>query len=168
VAEWLEVSVPAVKSALHRARATLSRHYPGRSVPADAPDAARLAAEVRGQLARYVEAWEAADVAAFTALLKAEATFSMPPIPAWYQGRETIGALVARTIFAGPARGRWRLLPTRANTQPAFGLYRLDPATGRHQAYGVQVLTLAGREIADVITFRGPALLAHFNLPALL
>ncbi len=159
VAGLLDLSVPAVKSALHRARMTLGREY---ETPADA---AELDEAQRAQLDRYVRAWETADVDGLAALLTAEATFSMPPIPAWYRGRDTVRALVAKTLFAGPARGRWRLRPTRANGQPAFGLYRIDPGAGLYRAYGVQVVTLDGREVADVITFRVPALFARFGLP---
>ena len=101
------------------------------------------------------------------ALLKEDATFAMPPIPAWYRGRATIGGLVAKTVFGGDVQGRWRLQPTRANGQPAFGLYRLGEQDGArvYQAYGIQVLTVAGVQIADIITFRVPALFPKFGLP---
>lgn len=163
VAEALEQSVPSVKSALHRARATLARQYPeaNRAAPPPPPDAA-----VHSLLTRYVRAWETADVDGLVALLKAEVTFSMPPIPSWYAGRATVAGLVAKTVFAGPAAGRWRLTPTPApaNGQPGFGLYRRNDA-GQYEAYGIQVVTLAGEEIADITTFRDPRLLAHFGLP---
>lgn len=165
VAALLEQSVPAVKSALHRARVTMSQHYQRSS--AEAPSAAMLGAPELALLERYVRAWETADVDGLAALLKADATFSMPPIPVWYHGRDTIRTLVGRTIFAGPAQGRWRLRPTRANGQPAFGLYQVDSAANVHRAYGLQVVTLAAGEVADVITFRVPALLGWFGLPAM-
>ena len=88
----------------------------------------------------------------------------MPPIPAWYRGRATIGGLVGKTIFRGDASGRWRLLPTRANGQPAFGLYRIDEQ-GSYSAYGIQVVTFDGAFIADIITFRNTGLFAFFGLP---
>jgi RNA polymerase sigma-70 factor (ECF subfamily) len=72
---------------------------------------------------------------------------------------------VARTVFGGPARGRWRLWPTRANGQPAYGLYRRDEAAGVYAFYGLQVVTLAGGAVADITTFRNPALAAFFALP---
>jgi RNA polymerase sigma-70 factor (ECF subfamily) len=117
------------------------------------------------QLANYVAAWESGDVEGFVQMLKADATFSMPPIPAWYRGRETVRTLVARTIFGGDARGRWRLLPTRANGQPAFAIYRQTETPGVHRAYAVQVLTLSGASIGEVITFRSAALVAQFGFP---
>lgn len=162
VADLLDTSVPAVKSALHRARATLAAHDLTDRLD-DAVSALDTGAQQR--LAAYVRAWEQADVDGLMALLTEDATFSMPPIPSWYAGRSVVVALVAKTIFAGDAVGRWRLLPTRANRQIAFGLYRLDPDAGVYRAYGVQVLTFAARDIADITTFRDPALVPRFNLP---
>jgi RNA polymerase sigma-70 factor (ECF subfamily) len=122
-------------------------------------DAAR-----QSQLEAYVRAWQTADINGLMALLREDATFSMPPIPAWYQGRETIGGLVGKTIFAGSANGRWRLIPTRANGQVAFGLYRLTE--GVYTPYAIQVLTFANDgPIADIITFRSPGLAKAFGLP---
>jgi RNA polymerase sigma-70 factor (ECF subfamily) len=159
VAQALDISVPAVKSALHRARTTLDSQDYASAQPVFPLDAAR-----QTQLDDYVRAWENADVPALLRLLKEDATFSMPPIPSWYRGRDTIGELTSRTIFSGQARGRWRLLPTRANHQIAFGLYR-QGEQGGYEGYGIQVLTFADRQIADITTFRDPALLPLFNLP---
>jgi RNA polymerase sigma-70 factor, ECF subfamily len=161
VAEFLGMTVPAAKSALHRARATLANHATsGKTASTHVADS-----EVRRQLDAYVVAWETADAEALSALLKADATFSMPPIPAWYRGADTIRALVSMTIFSGEARGRWRLLPTRANGQPAFGLYRRDGPGSDYNAYGIQVVTVEDQQIADITTFRNPALVGHFKLP---
>jgi RNA polymerase sigma-70 factor, ECF subfamily len=165
VAELLDMTVSAVKSALHRARTTLASHD---YAPDTEPDAARVLNEVsQAQLEDYVRAWETADVDALLRLLKDDATFSMPPIPSWYRGRETIGGLTAKTVFSGQANGRWRLLPTRANGQTAFGLYR-QTEYGGYAAYGIQVLTFDRNLIADIITFRSPDLFPHFKLPATL
>jgi RNA polymerase sigma-70 factor, ECF subfamily len=166
VADALGLTVPAVKSVLHRARTTLNNHSGTIQIenPAIHPgDQAR-----QRQLDRYVRAWETADVNALLVLLKAEATFSMPPIPSWYCGREAIGALVSKTIFSGESRGRWRLYPTHANGQPAFGVYRRDQADHGYCAYGIQVVTFDGEQIADIITFRNPSLIGYFNLPTTL
>lgn len=157
VAALLDMTVPAVKSALHRARATLAAH-----TPADTP--ARLDTLQQQQLADYVRAWEQADIDALLKLLTTDATFSMPPIPAWYRGHAEIRALAGQTIFRGPAAGRWHLCPTAANQQPAFGLYRRADDT-HYQAYGIQVLTVTASQISDIITFRYPGLFAAFGLP---
>jgi RNA polymerase sigma-70 factor (ECF subfamily) len=71
------------------------------------------------------------------------------------------------TVFSGEAYGRWHLLPTRANCQPAFGLYRQVEQNVYH-AYGIQVLTFQGSLIADITTFRNPALFPHFKLASTL
>jgi RNA polymerase sigma-70 factor (ECF subfamily) len=163
VAEALGQTVPSVKSALHRARTTLANHKLSAQLEAarrHPPDE-----HLRGQLDRYVLAWETADVDGLLNLLRDDATFSMPPTPSWYLGRANIGGLVSRTIFGGSARGRWRLLPTRANGQTGYGLYKRDEASGSYMAYGIQVVTFAGDAIADITTFRNPALLPRFNLP---
>jgi RNA polymerase sigma-70 factor (ECF subfamily) len=158
ISALLDMTVPAVKSALHRARSRLAK----RDMIEDHP----LDDALQSQLADYVRAWETADVDGLLRLLKDEATFSMPPIPSWYRGRTEISGLVAKTIFSGDARGRWRLLPTRANRQIAFGLYRQSDTLGIWNAYGIQVLTFQGRLIADITTFRNPALAQMFGLPA--
>jgi RNA polymerase sigma-70 factor (ECF subfamily) len=166
VAEALERSVPSVKSALHRARTTLAKHHP--TLHRENMTTRVSDEELRGQLDRYVRAWESADVDGLVALLKDDTTFSMPPIPSWYRGSENIGGLVGKTIFAGQANGRWRLLPTRANGQPGFGLYKLNEETKGYDGYGIQVVTFNGKQIADITTFRNPALIAFFGLPSTL
>ena len=166
VADLLDVTVPAVKSALFRARTTLAA---AQAVAADEGAATDLPdGQLATQLAQYVQAWETANIDALVQLLKVHATFSMPPIPAWYQGRETIRGLVGKTIFRGDAAGRWRLLPTRANGTTAFGLNRIGEQPGIYHAYGIQVVRWQGEEIADITTFRVPGLFARFDLPTTL
>jgi RNA polymerase sigma-70 factor (ECF subfamily) len=164
VAGFLDTSVSAVKSALHRARAIMSDYYSSHQAPAADPGW-KLDGAAQQQLNAYISAWEAADGAALAHLLKEDATFSMPPIPAWYRGREAIRALVARTVFSGEAQGRWRLLPTAANGQVAFGLYRQTETANLYQGYGIQVVTLSGRMVSDIITFIDARLIARFDLP---
>ena len=161
VASALDLSVPAVKSALHRARTLVSRRYQAvrpEALAGQAADPAR-----RALLEQYVQAWEMGDAVALTRLLTADATFSMPPTPDWYRGRDNIRALVSRTVFGGQAAGRWRLRPTTASSQPAFGIYQLD--SGEYRAYGIQVVTLTGAAIAGILTFRNPGLVGRFGLP---
>jgi RNA polymerase sigma-70 factor (ECF subfamily) len=165
VADLLDLSVPAVKSALHRARATLGSQY--HAVPIESLSLRGLDEARQRQLDRYARAWELADVDELAALLKADATFSMPPNPAWVRGREDVRSFVDRAIF-GRQPGRWRMRPTRANGEAGFGLYRLDEQDGRYHAYGVQVVSFDGYQIAAMTTFRMPALVRYFNLPATL
>ena len=162
-AELLEFSVPAVNSALHRARATLAKHFHVRGL--DAVKATPPDDTMRALLDRYVRAWETADIDELVALLKEDATFPMPPSPAWYQGRSAIRTFISSDILAGDAHGRWRLRPTRANTQPAFAWYRRDESRSAYQAFAIQVLTFDGDLLADVTTFANPILFSYFGLP---
>ncbi len=161
VAALLQTTVSAVKSALHRAHATLADF-------GYTPDAAppwTLDEDAQRQLNAYVRAWESADIPALIRLLKDDATFSMPPLPAWYRGKETIRALILSTSFSGQAQGRWRLLPTQANGLPAFGLYRQAETPGLYRAYGIQLVTLSDRLMSDITTFIDADLFRYFNLP---
>lgn len=163
VADLLDTSVPAVKSVLHRARSTLDNRY--QQVDATGIASQMLDEKLRGQLDRYVRAWEACDVDALLMLLKDEATFSMPPTPSWYRGREAIRKLVSATVFKGGRAGLWRLQATRANRRPAFGIYLWDENDGIYHAHGIQVVTFEGEQIADITTFKDAAVMRYFNLP---
>ncbi len=163
VASLLDVSVSSVTSALYRARVNLSARNRGGDRPAlranlDDPTERLL-------LERYLEAWETADVDQLTLMLKQDATFPMPPVPGWYRGREAIGAFIAKTILFGAARGRWKLLPTRANGLPAFGLYRRQEDRPIYAAFAIQVVTLDAGLVADATTFGFPQLFRRFDLP---
>jgi RNA polymerase sigma-70 factor (ECF subfamily) len=166
VAALLGLTIPAVKSALHRARTTLAAH--GAKIGADAISTQTLDQATRARLDQYVLAWETADLTRLLALLKEDATFSMPPIPSWYQGRDSIRKLISATIFGGEASGRWRLLPTRSNGQLAFGLYQRAGDGRTYNAYGIQVVRAGESGIEDIITFRDATLFPHFKLPAAL
>jgi len=166
VAELLELTVPAVKSLLFRARQTLTTQT--HVVAVEEVSTAQPDETTRALLNRYTTVWEKADIDGLVVLLKEDATFSMPPIPSWYQGRNTIGGLVAKTIFGGNAQGRWRLQPTRANGQLAFGVYKVDEQDGLYHAYGIQVIKVEGMLIADITTFRITTLFPSFNLPIIL
>jgi RNA polymerase sigma-70 factor (ECF subfamily) len=154
-------STASINSALQRARDTLAKHYPnGRpsARPRPNPDQQQL-------LDRYLKAWETHDLDGFVALLREDATFTMPPWPQWYAGREAIGSFLA---LAWHACGGLRLLPTAANGQPAFAVYQRSGADGRWAAHSIQVLTLADNKIAAMALFvppTGPRLFAAFGLP---
>jgi len=165
VAELLDMTVPAVNSALHRARVTLGKNY----VSPEQPASLRLADPAIGALLdRFVETWEKADIPGLLALLREDVMLSMPPSPSWYFGRAAIGAMAEGMVFAGDARGRWRLLHTRANGEPAFGIYRRDEASGRYRAEAIQVVSFAGgtAQIQALTAFFNPDLFARFDLPS--
>jgi RNA polymerase sigma-70 factor, ECF subfamily len=168
IAQWLEISVSAVKSALHRARVTLEKNYPNSKrelAPMGLTDAATNAL-----LARYLQAWETDDVDGLVALLKEDAMLSMPPVPSWYQGREAIRTFLLAILFPSGVQKLWRLSPTRANGQPAFVVYRADEATKSYQAFALQVVTLAVSQhnlwqIAEVTAFLDPELVTSLGFP---
>jgi len=163
VAELLEATVSAVNSALHRARTTMAQRYSARAFATT--NRMSIDEATHSLLDRYVAAWESADVAGLTALLRDDAVFSMPPIPSWYRGREAIGAIAIAMAFSGDARGRWRLTPIRANMQPAFGVYQRDDSDGAYHAFGIQLLMIDRGQITDITTFINPALFSRFGLP---
>jgi RNA polymerase sigma-70 factor, ECF subfamily len=158
VAEWLNLSVPAVNSALQRARRALQRLQAFPDVPCvfSSPREQSL-------LDRYVALWEQADIPGLVALLREDAWFSMPPIPAWFQGRAAITTFFQTTTFTFPRK--WRLLPTRANASPAFGVYRWHAETGAHRLFGLLVLNVVGEQIAHMVAFLDLSSLSPFALP---
>src|ERR1700733_11384120 len=129
VAEILGTTVAAVNSTLYRARATLA------ALPADQRPA-EVSADHAELLARYVDAFERYDIAAFVSLLHEDAVQSMPPFAMWLQGAADIGAWLAG---AGSACRGSRLLPRRANACPAFGQYHVDPRGG-YSPFALHVL----------------------------
>jgi RNA polymerase sigma-70 factor (ECF subfamily) len=167
IAQLLEISVGAVNSALHRARVTLSKNYQ-REQP-ERVQLGRTNATLDALLACYLQMWETDDVDGLVALLKEDATLSMPPVPSWYQGREAIRSILLAILFPSGVQKRWRLSPTRANGQPAFAVYRADEATGSYRGFAIQVLTLDESrfpmQIAGVTAFLGPELVTSFGFP---
>jgi RNA polymerase sigma-70 factor (ECF subfamily) len=161
VAEMLDSSEDSVKSALQRARATLERSRPaagGEQAPP--PDSARERELVR----RFTDAWEADDIDGIVALLTEDAWLRMPPSPLEYQGVEAIGSFL-RELAAWRSGQRFRLVATRANAQPAFGVYRTDAHAPIAHATGLMVLTLEGSRIAAISQFLDRGVLPRFGLP---
>jgi RNA polymerase sigma-70 factor (ECF subfamily) len=164
IADTLETTISAVNSLLHRARSTLKQRYStGRRVPRDPTLSDK---KLKDLLDRYLRAWETADVESIISMLREDATFPMPPLPVWFQGRTAIKSFISGTILAGEGRGRWRLLPVHANGQPGFAFYQRDEKNRRYFPFAIQVLTFDGDLLSDVSTFGYPALFPAFNLPA--
>ncbi len=154
-------STASINSALQRARETLARRYPGgrpQARPQSDPVQQKL-------LARYLSAWEDHDLDGFVALLKEDATFTMPPWRQWYAGRAAI-----RFFFETAWKSclGMRLVPTAANGQPAFAVYARTEADPRLAANAIHVLTLEDGEIATVTMFLEPRMFAAFGLPPVL
>jgi RNA polymerase sigma-70 factor, ECF subfamily len=150
----------SVNSALQRARGTLARRYPDGPRAAAPPDEAQ-----QRLLSRYVQAWEGLDLDGFVALLKDDATYTMPPLRQWFAGRDAIRAFYGRAwkLYRG-----FRLRPTRANRQPAFAAYSRGIAGGPWSAHSLHVLALDRDRIATLTLFvkpDGPRLFEGFGFP---
>ncbi len=158
-AELLETSVPAVNSALHRARSALrdTHHRTGRdAVASAAPDDPR----VRRLLAAYVRAWQADDVGGLLATMRHDVRLAMPPSPTWFEGREAVAGALRLWIFGGlrPPAG-YAVAATTANGQPAV----LFGPAGDAGPTAVQVLDVGDDGLLTGITvFLDPALATRF------
>ncbi|MBD0283745.1 MAG: sigma-70 family RNA polymerase sigma factor [Thermoleophilaceae bacterium] len=160
VAEALDTSTASVNSGLQRARKTIDERLPERSQQATLRS---LGDErIRELVQRFTDAFERGDVDAILAMLAEDVTFAMPPYEGWCRGRDA----VARSWLmpTGPAP-RLRYVPTRANGQPAAGVYLRDDRTGRYLPLALDVITLRGTTIVDVIAFRTPEVFGFFGLP---
>jgi RNA polymerase sigma-70 factor (TIGR02960 family) len=159
-AQMLETSEVSVNSALQRARTTLTAQPP--AAGRDRAPAPRSPRE-RELVSRFVDAFEAADVGRLVALLTDDALLTMPPEPLEYQGHAAIAEFyLSRTWWGVQAA---RLVPTRANGQPAFGYYLPDPQAPITRAHGLIVLTLSGEKICAITRFGDNSLFPHFGLP---
>jgi RNA polymerase sigma-70 factor (TIGR02960 family) len=155
-ARVLGTTEESVTSALKRARATLRHHAAASPEPPPAPDSA---AE-KQLIERLTRAYEAGDVGGIIALFTDDAWLTMPPAPLEYQGRDPIVRFLTQISFRD---GRtYRLVPTRANGQLAFGAYLRDP--GSPQANSLLVLTLSGDRIQAMTRFTS-SVLPRFGLP---
>jgi RNA polymerase sigma-70 factor, ECF subfamily len=157
VADLLGVSAAAANSALQRARARLAEAgltEDELSEPAEAAD--------RILLDKYAAAFETADVAALTELLRADAALEMPPQPYWFSGRDQVLRFLQSRVLTVP--GKFRLVATAANGQPAFAAY-LRADDGQYLAHAIQVLTVRAGRIARIVSFNDGRLLAAFGLP---
>jgi RNA polymerase sigma-70 factor (ECF subfamily) len=158
VAEWLNLSVAAVNSGLQRARRALQEHN-----SLSEKESALPIPQIQSLLDRYVTCWEQADIPGLVALLREDAWFTMPPLPVWLQGRAAIATGLSRRIRI-PGR-HWRLLPTRANGSPAFGLYRQEGETDSYQLIGLMVLGVVEGQIANMVMFLELSSFSSFALP---
>jgi RNA polymerase sigma-70 factor (ECF subfamily) len=155
-ARALETSIASVNSALQRARETLRKKAPQAQT-----ELKPGAVSEQELLARYIQAWEASDMRALAALLKRDAIFSMPPRREWYQGRDRIHEFlewaIAQTGFT-----KIKMLPTRANCQPAAAFYGRASADAAWEPHAIHVLTIVNGEIAVVNNFMNRSLFAIF------
>jgi RNA polymerase sigma-70 factor (TIGR02960 family) len=164
VADMLDSSEASVNSALQRARATMADRLPG-------PDRERAplprSAREREIATRFATAFAGNDIDGVVALLTDDAWFTMPPVTLEYQGHEAIaGFLRDITTWRGPRN--YRLIPTRANGQPAFGCYLQEAQAPVFRAHGMIVLTLEGDRISAITRFVDNSTMVRFGLPRML
>ncbi len=157
VAGILDTTPASVNSAMQRARATVEQRVPQRTQQAEL--AALGPSRRRVLVDAFVTAWERADVPALLDLLAEDARFTMPPLPAWFDGREDVGRFLAERVFATP----WRLVSIAANGQPAFACYQYDGE--RFRLSGGERLSLRDGQISWIVGFVDPQLLRHFSVP---
>ena len=146
VAELLGATVASVNAALARARASL------RNLPPDERPATDVEAAV---VARYVDAWEAKDVAELAALLSDDVRLAMPPTPSWYAGRDSVAAFLRATFARFPDL---RLVPTRANGATALAVYNAG------EPLAIKSLELGPAGIREITGFADPSLFPLFGL----
>src|SRR3954449_5003938 len=159
-ADMLDSSEASVKGALQRARAALAAHLPagdreGTSLP-DSPCEREL-------VRRFADAVEGGDIESIVSLLTDDARLTMPPYPFEYQGHAAIGAFLRDR--AGMRGAPLRLVPTRANGQPAFGCYLPDSQEAVARPYGLMVLTLERDRLAAITWFGDSSVFSYFGLP---
>jgi RNA polymerase sigma-70 factor (TIGR02960 family) len=155
VAALLETTAPSVESALSRARLAVSERVPSRSQQATLRELGE--ARQRELVARYVSAWAERDPTALLRLLHEDVKFSMPPIPNWFDGRDSVGTFFSERVFATA----WRLEPMFASGQLAFACYQ-----GPEFRLGaLNVVAIRGDKISEIIGFLEPRLHDRFSLP---
>lgn len=156
-ASQLGKSVASVTSALQRARVTVEARRPERSQQATL----RMLGDQRTRdiVRRYADAMERGDIAALTAMLTQDVTWSMPPIPTWFTGLRPVRDFLLRYPFTE----RWKYLPTRANGQLAAACYIYDEDEGGYVPGAIDVITLDGDKIAAVTGFLTADILGQKN-----
>jgi RNA polymerase sigma-70 factor (ECF subfamily) len=155
------MSVIASNSAVQRAREALKHYLPERRLEWPGNPVAQSAERLL--LERYMQAWTHTDVDGLVALLKEDARLAMPPMAAWFAGRQAIGDFLSRQPLA-PTAPRFIHVPTRANRQPAFAVFLPGEGYGSPQPYAVTVLRIEDGLIAEIDIFREPRLVAAFGV----
>jgi len=156
-ASMLETSATSVESALRRARETIDAR--GKSwkptVPSD---------DARDVVARWIDAWTRSDAKALVELLHDDATMSMPPLPMWMRGPESIGEALAVMVFSGRVAGDFRAIATESNGLPALGVYRKN-GDGTFAPYAIHVLDVTNGKVRAFTAFIDTRFFSHFGFP---
>jgi RNA polymerase sigma-70 factor (ECF subfamily) len=158
VAQMLDMSSAAVKSALQRARARIEQVAPQAEELAEPTEAKALAL-----LDQYIAAFEQADLALLERVLRTDAALEMTSSGTWFAGNRNCLRFIRR--FLG-SPGVYRMLPTRANGQPAVAAYRRNKK-GVHEAFALVVLTTTTTGIARITLFSDLRLFPTFGFPTI-
>jgi RNA polymerase sigma-70 factor (TIGR02960 family) len=159
-ADLLEMSVAAANSALQRARAMMREHLPAERSDWEARPPSPVEREL---LEQFVAAHEKLDAAAIAQIASTEIRVTMPPLPYFYQGIDSMRELLERAR----GMGEWRLVPTAVNRMPAAASYLRGPDDSQFRPFKLDVLRVGDDAIAEITTF-GPQPFAALGLPAVL
>lgn len=153
VANALGLTVDSVNNLLYRARKNL-----------EFSQVEELSAP-KQNLDQFVNAWESGDIHSLILLLHEKATFAMPPMGVWYEGRDSIQRALQNFVFT--TNVEWKLIPTKANEHPAFGIYQRTEGAKTHQGFGLilPIFNAEGEKITEITAFLSPQLISRFNLP---
>jgi RNA polymerase sigma-70 factor (ECF subfamily) len=158
-ARMLDTTPQAANSALQRARKTVEARKPAQSEQAEL---AALGAEGQRQLVQeFISAWERADLGALVNLLTNDVRFTMPPLPAWFDGREAVARFFGERVFETP----WRLAPLQLNAQLGLVCYQQNFETGRFALAAINVLSVRSGRVGEIAAFIDPVLVRSFELP---
>ena len=163
VAGTMDTTVASVNSSLQRARATVDKRLPEQSQQATVRSLGNR--RVRTLVERFSDAFEHGDVDTILSMLAEDATFAMPPYAGWCRGRQ---AIAASWLMPSLPAAELRYLHASANGQPALAAYRWNNKRRGYLPIALDVLTLRGTAIADVVAFRNTGLFERFGLPAAL
>jgi RNA polymerase sigma-70 factor, ECF subfamily len=161
-ADVLDVTVAAANSSLQRARATLAGLQRD---PTSAARSTKVSRDEQALLTRYISAHEQADPAAIVAVLREDARLTISPLGLSWDGRDQIRQPFLDSMAS---LGVWRCVPTRANRQPAVGMYLRKWGDDTFRAWSLVVLGIDGDRISEMATFAGSALFPAFMLPSVL
>jgi RNA polymerase sigma-70 factor, ECF subfamily len=163
VAELLEMTIPAVKSALQRARPIIRRQLP--QTRSEWTASARVTEQERALLQRFMDAHDRGDPATLAAVLSDDVQLTMPPNSFWFHGSAAVLGFMRNAVGPGsPLHGaQWRTVPTRANRQPAAAGYIRLPGESQYRAQVLNVVRVEAGKITEITAF-GPHVFPAFAL----
>ncbi|MBJ8344230.1 RNA polymerase subunit sigma-70 [Antrihabitans sp. YC2-6] len=158
-AELLDISVHSATTALQCARKTLQQRAPDRSQQATLRSMGRTGRTALSTA--LVRAWETADLRALLDILSDDVRFTMPPLPAWFDGKSAVALFLDERVFATP----WRVVPTTVSGQMSLACYQGTPGGPDFLLGAVNVLTIENEKVTAIDSFLDPAILALLGLP---